>query len=134
MRKRIYLGVIEAGRSGFGVYFPDFPGCVSGGDTLEELAQMAAEGLQFHVDGMVEDGEIIPEPTEPDLDVERHSVPEADLRSLIAVEVRVPTFPKTVDVPVDTDLVQEIDRLASSRHQFIVDAARRELDRLRKSA
>ncbi|HVQ09676.1 MAG TPA: type II toxin-antitoxin system HicB family antitoxin [Allosphingosinicella sp.] len=134
MRKRIYLGVIEAGRGGFGVYFPNFPGCVSGGDTLEELAQMAADGLQLHIDGMVEAGEIIPEPAEPDLEAERRSVPGADLRSLIAVEVRVPTFPKTIDVPVDTELVQEIDKLASNRHQFIVDAARRELDRLRKSA
>ena len=134
MAKRVYFGVIEAGGEGYGIYFPDFPGCVSAGDTLEELAAMGAEALEFHIDAMTEDGERIPEPKTPDLARERVEVPEADLRGLLAIEVTVPDFPQTVAVPIDTALVQEVDRLAPNRREFIMEATRRELDRLKKTA
>ncbi len=47
---------------GFGVSFPDFPGCVTQGDTIDEALRLAREALAFHVEGMVEDGDTIPEP------------------------------------------------------------------------
>jgi predicted RNase H-like HicB family nuclease len=134
MAKRVYFGVIEAGGEGYGIYFPDFPGCISAADSLEELAAMGLEALQFHVDAMVDDGEQIPEARTPDLARERVEVPEADLRGLLAIEVTVPDFPNTVAVPLDTALVQEVDRLAPNRRQFIMEATRRELDRLKKTA
>lgn len=134
MTRRVYFGVIEAGGEGFGIYFPDFPGCVSGADTLEELAASGAEALQFHIDAMAEDGELIPDPSTPDLDRERTQEPQADLRGLLAIEASVPSLPKTVDVPLDTALVQEVDRAVRNRRQFIMDATRRELERLRKTA
>ncbi len=132
--KRVYFGVIEASSDGYGIYFPDFPGCVSGGDDLEHLARMAHEGLQLHIEAMVADGDAIPEPSTPSLAHEQSETPEADLRGLLAVEVTVPTFPDTVDVPLDLGLVQEIDRLVPNRRQFIMEATRRELERLQKSA
>ena len=46
----------------YGVTFPDFDGCVSAGDTLEEAVKMAHEALEFHIEGMVTAGEEIPEP------------------------------------------------------------------------
>lgn len=49
--------------SDFGVDFPDFPGCVSAGRTLDEARQMAQEALDLHVEGMIEDGEPLPEPS-----------------------------------------------------------------------
>jgi predicted RNase H-like HicB family nuclease len=52
--------------SDFGVSFPDFPGCVTAGRTLEEARRMAAEALKFHIAGMVEDGEALPEPSTVD--------------------------------------------------------------------
>jgi predicted RNase H-like HicB family nuclease len=48
--------------SDFGVSFPDFPGLVTAGRTLEEAKAMAEEALAFHIAGMEEDGEDIPEP------------------------------------------------------------------------
>jgi predicted RNase H-like HicB family nuclease len=48
--------------SDYGVSFPDFPGCVTAGSSLEEARSMAAEALAFHVAGMREDGEAIPAP------------------------------------------------------------------------
>ena len=48
--------------SGFGISFPDFPGCVSDGDTVEDAIRRGSEALSFHVDGMLEDGEPVPPP------------------------------------------------------------------------
>ena len=58
-----YIGIIhkDAG-SDFGVSFPDFPGCVTAGSTLDEAGRMAEEALAAHVQGLLEDGEPIPEP------------------------------------------------------------------------
>jgi predicted RNase H-like HicB family nuclease len=49
--------------SDYGVSFPDFPGCVTAGSTLEEARKMAAEALAFHVEGMRQDGDALPEPS-----------------------------------------------------------------------
>jgi predicted RNase H-like HicB family nuclease len=47
-------------KSNFGVSFPDFPGCVTAGKTLEEARRSAQEALAFHIKGMTEDGEQMP--------------------------------------------------------------------------
>lgn len=52
--------------SDYGVSFPDFPGCITAGSTLEEARRMAAEALSLHVAGMRDDGESIPEPSSLD--------------------------------------------------------------------
>lgn len=47
----------------YGVVVPDVPGCFSAGDTLEEAFINAKEAIAFHIEGMLEDGEEIPQPT-----------------------------------------------------------------------
>jgi predicted RNase H-like HicB family nuclease len=49
--------------SDYGVSFPDFPGCITAGSTLEEARRMAAEAISLHIAGMLDDGEAIPEPS-----------------------------------------------------------------------
>lgn len=61
---RLYPAIVERGICGFGVSFPDFPGCVSAGDTFDEAVRSAAEALAFHVEGMRADGEPIPDPSD----------------------------------------------------------------------
>ena len=61
MKKR-YLVVYEKAASNYGAFAPDVPGCVSLGETLDETRRLMAEGLRFHLDTMVRDGEPIPEP------------------------------------------------------------------------
>ena len=57
-----YVAVVHKDRnSDYGVSFPDFPGCISAGKNLDEVYEMAQEALQFHVDGMVEEGLEIPD-------------------------------------------------------------------------
>jgi predicted RNase H-like HicB family nuclease len=52
--------------SDFSVSFPDFPGCVTAGKSIEEARLMAEEALAFHIEGMIEDGEQIPVPSSLD--------------------------------------------------------------------
>jgi predicted RNase H-like HicB family nuclease len=58
-----YLVLYEKGPTSWGAYIPDLPGCVSVGDTLEEVKQLIREGMELHLEAMREDGDAIPEPT-----------------------------------------------------------------------
>ena len=57
-----YAVVIERGESSFGAYVPDLPGCVAVGETREEAMALIREAIEFHLEGMREDGEGMPEP------------------------------------------------------------------------
>ena len=57
-----YLVVIEKGPSSFGPYVPDLPGCVAVGETRAEVTELIHEAIEFHLEGMKEDGVPIPEP------------------------------------------------------------------------
>lgn len=56
-----YLAVIERGKSGFGAFFPDLPGCVSAGDTVAITVANAKAALALHLAGMIEDGDSLPQ-------------------------------------------------------------------------
>ena len=58
-----YAVVIEKGERNYSAYVPDLPGCVSVGDTLEEVKSEIREAIEFHLQGMREDGTPIPPPT-----------------------------------------------------------------------
>ena len=49
--------------SNYSAFVPDLPGCVSTGNTLEEVRRLMREAIEFHLEGMREDGDPIPEPT-----------------------------------------------------------------------
>lgn len=57
-----YVSFIHREQAGYGVSFPDFPGCVSVGNTVDDAVRHGSEALAFHVDGLVDDGEAIPSP------------------------------------------------------------------------
>jgi len=58
-----YAIVIEKAESNFSAYVPDLPGCVATGSTIEEVEQEIREAIEFHLEGMREDGEPIPPPS-----------------------------------------------------------------------
>jgi predicted RNase H-like HicB family nuclease len=49
--------------SNYSAYVPDLPGCISVGETLNEVTQMIQEAIELHIEGMREDGLPIPEPS-----------------------------------------------------------------------
>jgi len=61
--KKTYLVVYEKGKKNYGGFAPDVPGCISLGDTLDEIRANLAEALQLYMDTAVELGYPIPEPT-----------------------------------------------------------------------
>ena len=66
MDKYIFPAIFEPGEEkGYCITFPDLPGCITEGDTLEEAFSMAKEALELHLYSMEEDGDAIPSPTEP---------------------------------------------------------------------
>lgn len=67
MRKLTYFAVFEPSTSGgYGIYFPDLPGCTSFGNTYDEAEKMAKEALGYHLYDMEKDGDELPDPSQPD--------------------------------------------------------------------
>lgn len=62
-KQYIFPAIASKTGNNYGVYFPDFPGCIATGATLEEAIYQAKEGLALHILGIEEDGDIIPAPT-----------------------------------------------------------------------
>lgn len=57
-----YAIVIEKAESNFSAYVPDLPGCIATGATVEEAEAQIREAIEFHLEGMREDGLPIPQP------------------------------------------------------------------------
>jgi predicted RNase H-like HicB family nuclease len=128
MAARYFTAIIERGNAGYGVYFPDLPGCVSAGNTIEEAARNAEEALTLHLRGMIEDGEAIPRPTAPE-DIKAAEGSTEVARFLVHGEL--PRRPVRLNVSLDEQLVAEIDRAAEERSMtrsgFLSMAARKAL-------
>jgi predicted RNase H-like HicB family nuclease len=58
-----YIAFLHRDQGSYDVSFPDFPGIITAGRTLEEAQERAPEALQLHVEGMEDDGLPIPEPS-----------------------------------------------------------------------
>ena len=61
-RPRGYAVVIEPSGENYSTYVPDLPGCIAVGDTIEEAEAEISEAIQFHIEGLKEDGLPIPPP------------------------------------------------------------------------
>ncbi|TIP77901.1 MAG: type II toxin-antitoxin system HicB family antitoxin [Mesorhizobium sp.] len=126
-----YIGLIHKDTdSDFGVSFPDFPGVVTAGTDLDDARAMAEEALAFHIEGLVEDGEAIPEPSSLE-DV----MADADNRDGVAILVAVKTEAKKavrVNITLAEDVLSQIDAFAEAhgytRSGFIAKAAQRVIE------
>lgn len=58
-----YLVVVEEGATSFGAYVPDLPGCVAAGETRDEVLRLIREAIEFHIEGLKQDGQPIPLPS-----------------------------------------------------------------------
>ena len=124
-----YIAIIHKDSgSSIGASFPDLPGCISAADTLEELRPMIEESLGLHLDGMIEDGEAVPEPSPLD-----RIVKSKDYADAVAVMVvRAPELVGAtvrVNITLPEKVLAQIDRKAAekgmSRSGFLVKAAER---------
>ena len=58
-----YAVVIEQADSNYSAYVPDLPGCVAAGATVKETEDEIREAIEFHIQGMKEDGLPVPSPS-----------------------------------------------------------------------
>jgi predicted RNase H-like HicB family nuclease len=116
--------------SDYGVSFPDFPGIATAGRTLDEARAMAEEALAFHFEGMVEDGEAIPEASTLDA-VMDDPVSRDGVVTLISTREQ-PKRAIRVNVTLPEDVLAAIDRYAENRgftrSGFLTLAAKRAME------
>lgn len=126
-----YIGLIrkDAG-SDYGVSFPDFPGVVTAGTDLDDARAMAEEALSLHIDGLLEDGEAVPEASSLE---EVMADPDNNDGVAILVAVKTEAVKSVrVNVTLPEDLLLLIDKYAKerglSRSGFLAKAAKRAME------
>lgn len=129
-----YVALVHKDKdSSYGVSFPDFPGCISAGETVDEAVTNAVEALAFHVQGLEADGDAIPSPRS--IEVIKS---DKSLRAVLsdATFAYVPLVQdrgtaRRINVSLDPGLIEAIDEAAKdrgmTRSAFLSSAARREL-------
>lgn len=115
--------------SDYGVSFPDLPGCVTAGKTLDDAREMVVEALALHIDGLAEDGAAIPEPSTLEV-----VMAERANRDAVAILIEPPkTTGKSVriNITLPADVLDEIDRYVAAhgltRSGFLAHAAKKDL-------
>ena len=58
-----YIVIFEEGENSCSAYVPDLPGCIAAGETIEEVRELIAEAIEFHIEGLREDGDVVPQPS-----------------------------------------------------------------------
>jgi len=129
MKKLYYPALIDKDAdSDFGVSFPDFPGCVSAGESVEEAVLGAQEAVAGHVALMLADGDAMPAPSALK---EVAAQKEASTVAVTLIPVVLPGRARRVNVTLDEALLEEIDQISNNRSGFLAEAARAELARRR---
>lgn len=127
---RNFIGLIHKDAdSDYGVSFPDFPGVVTAGTDLDDARRMAEEALGFHVEGMIEDGDAIPEPSSLEA-----VMADPGNRDGVAILVPLKTASRKavrLNITLPEDVLRQIDAFAEasglSRSAFLARAAQREI-------
>lgn len=130
-----YLAVIhQEERSTFGVSFPDFPGCIGAGRTLDLALRNAAEALAFHIEGLEEDGEPIPRASDYGKAIATVVTEDDDNDCLVGFHWVTPSRTEPdravrLNITLPQSLVDEIDVRAGERGRsgFLATAAREKL-------
>lgn len=97
--------------SDYGVSFPDFPGCITAGKTLDEASRLAPEALALHIAGMIEDGDAVPEPSKLD-DVAADAAKHGAVAFMVSVDA--PDATVRVNITARESQIEKIDALAEA--------------------
>lgn len=111
MKRYVFAGCVERVPSGgFSLFFPDLSGCITAGADMIELASMAREALELHLEGMSEDGLVIPPATPPEKIV---IDPEFDIVGLLLVEAAAVRSEQVV-LKLSTEALRRADEAAAA--------------------
>jgi predicted RNase H-like HicB family nuclease len=132
---RYYPAIIEKASDGYGVYFPDLPGCTSAGATVQEAALNAEEALQAHIDLAAEHREAVPEPSSLDTIIVE---PDVIVAARVLIRADPPRRAVRVNITMPEDLLAAVDQYATrtgySRSGLLAQAVRERMRRDRDAA
>ena len=124
---------------GWDVVFPDFPGCVTQGDTAQQAMENAIEALGLHVEGMVAEGLPLPPPSSVNEKLPEW-LSESDMPTQVQalLPAEVPGKNRRLNVTLEQALLDRLDaavrREGTTRSSFLVKAVREKLQRSREVA
>lgn len=127
------VGLIHRDDTAYGISFPDLPGCVSATASLDELLLDGKEALDLHIEGMLQDGEELPElrslealRADPQF---ADDFADAELITLLSVDI--PGRAVKVTITMEEHLLHRLNKAAErqgyTRSGFIAEAVRRKL-------
>lgn len=116
----------------FGISFPDFPGCISGGASAEDAIRKGSEALTFHAGGMDEDGDPMPVlRTLNELQRDPAFIEALAGAVLALVPFELPSKAVRINISIDENLLGAVDAAAKaagmSRSSFLAEAARKRI-------
>lgn len=122
-----FVGIIhKVSSSDYGVSFPDFPGCITAGTSMQEAYEMAREALRGHIETMLEYGDTLPA-SPMSLDKAKDHALAKDALTFFMVEAALPSKSKRINITMDEDIIRAIDHVTSNRSAFLEAAARDKL-------
>ena len=125
LKSFVYPAIIERAGRNYSVYFPDLPGCVSVGDTIEKTALAAEEALSLHLEGMLDHGEALPKPSRIE-DIRPSPSGKELARMLVRTEIGTKVI--RLNITLDETVVVQADRnaaaLGMTRSGFIASLIR----------
>jgi predicted RNase H-like HicB family nuclease len=133
-----YIAVVhKEPTSDYGVSFPDFPGCITAGKSIDEAKDLAYEALLLHLEGLREDGEQLPAPTNLEDIV-------ADPENADAVAFLVVSVPdaqgkaKRINITIPEETLRRVDvaakRRGLSRSSFLTRAAQAAMEQKNRNS
>ena len=121
-----YIAIIyKDKKSDFGVSFPDFPGCITAGRTIDEAKDMAKEALDLQIEGMREEGLAIPSPSSLECIKANPEYKNAD--AVMIVEAKEENKTVRVNITLRESDLRQIDAAAErkgmSRSSYLISQA-----------
>jgi predicted RNase H-like HicB family nuclease/predicted transcriptional regulator len=127
----------EGPDDGYGVVFPDLPGCTSFGETVEQAYEHAFDALALHVEGMAEEDMPLPDPSSFNAPLPNWlEVEPGRVERTVLVPVKPPGRAVRVSITMDKGLLDRLDTMAAAsgdtRSGYIAEAVRERVERERR--
>jgi predicted RNase H-like HicB family nuclease len=138
MVQRFYPAILSAGPAdAVGVVFPDLPGCVSWGEDAQAAGLNAVEALALHIEGMLADGDKLPEPSAVGTVPDWLAADTAGMIGHCLVPVDLPTKAVRLNITMDQALLHRLDAAAAAegftRSGYLAQATRERIRRVRET-
>lgn len=121
-----YIALVQKENNQYGIIFPDFPGCVSVGKTIDEAYKNGIEALALHIEGLKEDKEKIPQPRTVE-EIKTSKEDWYDINNSLIMYIPYISNNtnkyKRINITLNQSILDRIDRITNNRSAFLSKAA-----------